>query len=61
MTHAFVKPGRSHDFVCHIGCANPVLMKAVLGVYGTVERVPMANEMSAEMRKDVCEKLVSKI
>ena len=40
VTCAFVMPGRSHDFVCHANCATPALVRAMLSVYGVIERVP---------------------
>ena len=52
VTHAFVKPGRTHDFVCHLRCVTPALIKAVLTVYGSVERVPMTKDMDADMCTD---------
>lgn len=48
VTHAFVRPGRTHDFVCHERCAGVRMVQAILGVYGTVGRVPMASGMDAE-------------
>ena len=54
VTHAFVKPGRTHDFVCHARCATPALVKAMLSVYVSVDRVPIAKGMDAETRKGVC-------
>ena len=35
VTHAFVMPGRSHDFVCHLKCATPALVKAMAKVHGS--------------------------
>ena len=40
VTCAFVMPGRRHDFVSHAKCATPALVRAMLSVYGAVERVP---------------------
>ena len=54
VTHAFVRPGRAHDFVCHARCATPAVVKSMVGVYGSVERVPMAEGMNAETREGVC-------
>ena len=45
VTHAFVRPGRSHDFVCHAKCATPELVRAIMSVHGTVQCVPMAKGM----------------
>jgi hypothetical protein len=55
VTHAFVKPGRSHDFVCHLKCSTPALVEAMLAVYLTVDRVPMA--VNADVCKEVCTQL----
>ena len=55
VTHAFVKPGRSHDFVSHLTCATPAVVEAMLAVYFTVERVPMA--VNADVCKEVCAQL----
>ena len=54
VVHAFVRPGRTHDFVYHVGCATPTLVKSMVGVYGSMERVPMAEGMNAETREGVC-------
>ena len=54
VTHAFVRPGRAHDFVCHARCATTAVVKSMVGVYGSVERVPMAEGMNAETREGVC-------
>ena len=54
VVHAFVKPGRTRDFVYHVDCATPALVKSMVGVYGSVERVPMAEGMNAETREGVC-------
>ena len=40
VTHAFVRPGRSHDFVCHSTCATPKLVQAMVSVHGAVQYVP---------------------
>ena len=48
VTHAFVRPGRSYDFVCHLKCATSALVKAMVGVHGSVECVPTAKGMGAE-------------
>ena len=48
VTHAFVRPGRSHDFVNHLTCATPALVAAMVNVHGSVERVPTAKGMVAE-------------
>jgi hypothetical protein len=57
VTHAFVRPGRSHDFVCHFKCATSALVKAMVGVHGSVERVPTAKEMGTEECGDACAQL----
>ena len=59
VTCAFVRPGRRHDFVSHASCATPALVRAVLSVYGTVRRVPMAGGMDAEAYERVCAQLES--
>jgi hypothetical protein len=48
VTHAFVRPGRSHDFVRHVGCVGAELMKAVLTAHVSVERVPIESGMDAD-------------
>ena len=57
VTHAFVMPGRSRDFVCHLKCATPALVAAMVGVHGSVERVPTAKEMGTEECGDACAQL----
>jgi hypothetical protein len=52
--HAFVRPGRNHDFVCHARCVTPALVRAMLSVYGSVGRVPMAEGMDSDTCKGVC-------
>ena len=59
VTHAFVKPGRAHDFVCHAQCATPSLIRAMVSAYGSVERVPMAQGMDEKMRMGLCAQLES--
>ena len=49
VTHAFVRPGRSRDFVRHVGCASPELMKAVIAAHVSVERVPTERGMDANV------------
>ena len=39
VTHAFVRPGRSHDFVCHARCATRALVGAMVVAHGSLERV----------------------
>ena len=41
VTHAFVKPGRGTCFVRHVGCVTAALLREVLVVHGSVERVPV--------------------
>ena len=48
VTHAFVRPGRSRDFVRHVGCASVELIKAVLAAHISVERVPVESGMDAD-------------
>ena len=57
VTHAFVMPGRLHDFVCHLKCATSTLVKAMVGVHGSVERVPTAKGMGTEECGDACAQL----
>ena len=57
VTHAFVMPGRSHDFVCHLKCATPALVAAMAKAHGSIERVPVANEVDGERRRVACEQL----
>ena len=52
MTHAFVRPGRSHDFVNHLTCATPALVAAMAKVHGSVGRVPVAKGVGAEECED---------
>ena len=47
MTHAFVRPGRSHDFVCHAKCATYALAKEMVRVHGSVECVPIEADSEA--------------
>ena len=54
VTHAFVRPGRAHDFVCHARCATPALVSAMVSVYRSVDRVPMAEGMDSDKCKGVC-------
>ena len=51
VAHAFVRPGRSRDFVYHAGCATPKLVQAMVSVYGAVQCVPVAQSIDSE----VCE------
>ena len=60
VTHAFVRPGRTHDFVCHLKCVTSALVKAMVGVYGSVKRVPTAKGIDGEELRVVCEELERK-
>ena len=60
VTHAFVMPGRSHDFVNHLTCATPALVAAMVNVHGSVERVPVAKEVDGEKWRVACEQLRQK-
>jgi hypothetical protein len=60
VTHAFVRPGRSHDFVCHLKCATSALVKAMVGAHGSVKRVPTAKGIDGEELRVVCEELERK-
>ena len=53
VTHAFVRPGRSHDFVCHSTCATPKLVQAMVSVYGSVQCVPIGNSIDAAVCEEV--------
>ena len=53
VTRAFVRPGRSHDFVCHARCATPKLVQSMVSVYGTVQCVPMGSSIDAAACEDV--------
>jgi hypothetical protein len=48
VTHAFVMPGRSRDFVHHLGCATPALVAAMVRAHGSVGQVPVAKEVDGE-------------
>ena len=61
VVHAFVKPGRTRDFVYHVDCATPALVKSMLGVYGSVKRVPVVRDMDLERCDEVRAKLGSKL
>ena len=61
VTCAFVMPGRRHDFVSHANCATPTLVRAMLSVYGTIERVPMAKGMDGVACERVRTQLLSKV
>ena len=47
VTHAFVRPGRGTRFVRHVRCVNAALLREVLAVHGSVERVPVSAGMDA--------------
>jgi hypothetical protein len=53
VTHAFVRPGRSHDFVCHARCATLKLVQAMVSVYGAVEWVPIAKSTNTAASEEV--------
>ena len=53
VTHAFVRPGRSHDFVCHARCATLKLVQAMVSVYGAVEWVPMTKSIDIMVCEEV--------
>ena len=48
VTHAFVRPGRSRDFVRHVKCVSAELLKTVVAAHGSVERVPVDASMEAD-------------
>ena len=47
VTHAFVRPGRTRDFVRHVGCVSAELLKAVIAAHGSAERVPVDASMDS--------------
>ena len=53
VAHAFVRPGRSRDFVYHAGCATPQLVQAMVSVYGAVQCVPIGKGVDPEASEDV--------
>ena len=57
VTHAFVRPGRSRDFVRHVGCVSPELMRAVIAAHGSVERVPAEKGMDGDALSGTCAQL----
>ena len=57
VSRAFVRPGRSRDFVYHAGCATPALVAAMVNVHGSVGQVPVAKEMDVEECVDVLAQL----
>lgn len=57
VTHAFVRPGRSHDFVSHARCATLALLNDMVSVYGTIRCVPKASGMEGEVYDRACEQL----
>ena len=57
VTHAFVRPGRSRDFVRHVGCVSPELVRAVIAAHGSVERVPVEKGMDGDALSATCAQL----
>ena len=53
VTRAFVRPCRSHDFVCHSRCATPKMVQAMVSVHGEVKCVPMAENVDAAVCEEV--------
>ena len=45
VVHAFVRPGRSRDFVRHVGCVTAGLVRAMVAAHGSVERVPVEKSL----------------
>ena len=45
VTHAFVRPNRGTYFVRHAECATSVFMTAVLKAHGSVECVPVSEDI----------------
>ena len=46
--HAFVRPGRTRDFVRHVRCMSFELLRAVTAAHGSVERVPVDASMDSD-------------
>ena len=61
VVHAFVKPCRTRDFVYHVDCATPALVKSMVGVYGSVERVPVTKDVDVERCDEARAKLECKL
>ena len=57
VTHAFVRPGHGTCFVRHVSCVTAALLRELLAVYGSVERVPVATCMNAEQTAGARESL----
>jgi hypothetical protein len=47
-TSAFVRPGRRTLFVMHVDCVSAAVARGLLGVYGSIERVPVSIDVSEE-------------
>ena len=45
ITHAFVRAGRSRDFVRHPACVTAELVTAMRATYGSLERVPASTDV----------------
>lgn len=56
---AFVCPGRSVKLVHHVRCVTRKLAKAVLEVYGSVDGVPMSDDVSENVQSEMRARLVS--
>ena len=48
VTHAFVRPNRGTYFVRHAECATSVFMTAVLKAHGSVECVPVSEDIDGD-------------
>ena len=57
VTCVFVRPGRRCDFVCHAACVNAEMVKAMLSVYRSVDRVPVAHDVDSEASSSVRNRL----
>jgi len=55
---AFVCPGRSVKLVYHAHCVPRKLAKAVLEVHGSVDGVPMSDDVSENVQSEVRARLV---
>ena len=56
---AFVSPGRSCKLAHHARCVIPKLAKAVLEVYGDVNRVPMSEDVTEQEQSAMRVRLLS--
>ena len=57
VTCVFVRPGRRCDRICHVGCVNGSMVKAMLSVYKSIARVPIAAELDSKTCSSVRDRL----